>query len=667
MDRDEIDHILRRKRKPTEKACYPCHRRKVRCNHAQPCSTCQRRGHPEICSYSFSATKRRGKRRRPGVGDSLQDLPVAGGDSEEAVDDTLLTPSLEPPDSQSNAGNSPSFTNGEESTPADDTYQGDNSIVSMLRLRAVNPTSSSRIRDARVFFGLQNSVSSDSLFTVPTAQQRWETLVKLSPQNEEFHRFFPSYRHTAYPFMPFLIDIDRFEVRVCKYLESCAAGELQDKSHPSDTWVGDEGVTFVALLLAILSCGSHFSTLPITQRSEASRDYVRRAFQVLQLANYMLRPSLDAVQTLLILGNTLQNIGQSDGAWVLLGTTARLAQALGLHTEHGAGHSESDIRNRRALWAAIVWQDCFLSVCHGRPTSVSNIQVQTLHCSSAPRSPLTYTEVMRSIAYICFEVTESNPDAECSVRLLQAIDDCSSHAELYLQTRDSCKNLRELLEYLALQINTSFTICFLCRPAISKSFPILQTDAHRLLIVRAKKGLQNVLERFLEFEALSVVPLRSWSMIHSALTSMLLLSIWEETRDDSKSQELQKSVLNVLLKASQRDASMDANREPHWLSKRHVQALMTLLETIRNTPCPTTAPDQASRIFKEQLDPNGAQILENIMATDLCLISDQTYAAFDQFSPDEGQQFPWISTNLSPIAYVDEIMNVLFYDTTQLQ
>ncbi|EHK42409.1 hypothetical protein TRIATDRAFT_202092, partial [Trichoderma atroviride IMI 206040] len=601
MDRDEIDHILRRRRKPTEKACYPCHRRKVRCNHGHPCSTCQRRGHPEICSYSFSATKRRGKRRQADANNSLRASSVA----DESVPRRA-------------------------STPADDTYEGDNSIVSMLRQRVADRPPSSGIRDARVFFGLQNSFSNDPLFTVPTTQQRWETLVKLSPQNEEFHRFFPSYRHTAYSFMPFLVDIDRFEVRVCKYLESCAAGQLQDKLHASDTWVSDDGVAFVALLLAILSCGAHFSTLPITQRSEAARDFVRRAFQVLQLVNYMLRPSLDAVQTLLILGNTLQNIGQSDGAWVLLGTTARLAQALGLHTEHGAGHSGSDIRNRRALWAAIVWQDCFLSVCHGRPTSVSNIQVQKLHRSNISSSFLSYTEVMRSIAYICFEVTESNPDAEHSVRLLQSIDDCSSRAQPYLQTRDFCKNLRELLEYLALQINTSFTICFLCRPAISKSTPILQTDAHRLLIVRAKRGLQNVLERFLEFQALSIVPLRSWSMIHSALTSMLLLSIWEETRDDSKSQELQKSVLNVLLKASQRDATIDANSEPHWLSTRHVQALMTLLENIRNTPCPTTAPDQASRISKEQQDPNGSQILGNIMSTDICAISDQTYAAFDQ-------------------------------------
>lgn len=137
------------------------------------------------------------------------------------------------------------------------------------------------------------------------------------------------------------------------------------------------------------------------------------------------------------------------------------------------------------------------------------------------------------MAYICFEVTESNPDAERSVRLLQSIDDCTSHAQPHLQTRDSCKNLREILEYLALQINTSFTVCFLCRPAINKSTPISHTEAHRLLIVRAKEGLRNVLERFLEFQALSIVPLRSWSMIHSALASMLLLSIWEETRNDS--------------------------------------------------------------------------------------------------------------------------------------
>ncbi|EHK21883.1 uncharacterized protein TRIVIDRAFT_191864 [Trichoderma virens Gv29-8] len=640
MDREEIERILHRKRKPQEKACYPCHRRKVRCNHCQPCSTCERRGHPEICSYSFgrpAATKRRDKQPRLDVDNPLQAIPVTGSaisrqnSPQEAVgsgtderhlsSSNLLHPSDDAIDGQSNAGNPFNFADdirpsNEVITPADHTYEGDNSIVAVLRQHAIDLPSSSRIRDARMFFGLQNSFSSDPLFTVPTLQQRWESLLSFLPQNQEFHRFFPSYRYTAYPFMPFLVDIGRFELRVCKYLESWAAGELQDKLHPSYPWISDEGVTFVALLLATLSCGSHFSTLHVTQRCEISRDFVRRAFKALQLANYMLRPSLDAVQTLLILGNTLQNIGQSDGAWVLLGTTVRLAQALGLHTENGV-------------------HDCFLSVCHGRPASVSNVQVQTLWRSNTFSSTLSYIEVMRSVAFICFEVTESTPDMERSVRLVQKIDDCSSRSQPYLKNRDSCGNLQELLEHLALQINTSFAICFLCRPAIKKPTSTFDSEAHQFLIVRAKKGLQNILKAFLDFQALSIVPLRNWSMIHSALTSTLLLSIWEETRGDSRARDLREGVLNVLLETSQRDTDLNANIEQHchrthWLSTRHVRTLKNLLETICNIPL------------------RSSTRLRKIPGK----VTDTANSALD-----EDYQFPWISTDLSPIAYVDEIMN----------
>jgi hypothetical protein len=83
------------------------------------------------------------------------------------------------------------------------------------------------------------------------------------------------------------------------------------------------------------------------------------------------------------------------------------------------------------------------------------------------------------------------------------------------------------------------------------------------------------LKAFLDFQAFSIVPLRNWSMIHSALTSLLLLIIWEETRNDLISRDLQERVLNVHLEASQRDVDLDANLEYHyqrtdWLSTRHV-------------------------------------------------------------------------------------------------
>lgn len=48
----EVNDFLRKKRKAREhKACYPCRRRKVKCDLSRPCQTCRDREHPELCSY----------------------------------------------------------------------------------------------------------------------------------------------------------------------------------------------------------------------------------------------------------------------------------------------------------------------------------------------------------------------------------------------------------------------------------------------------------------------------------------------------------------------------------------------------------------------------------------------------------------------------------------
>ncbi len=78
----------------------------------------------------------------------------------------------------------------------------------------------------------------------------------------------------------------------------------------------------------------------------------KRSFEALRLANFLFHPCLDIVQALLILGNTLQNMGQSDAAWVLLGTTIRLAQSLGLHTEAVAQRPGCVGVKARAVWYA---------------------------------------------------------------------------------------------------------------------------------------------------------------------------------------------------------------------------------------------------------------------------------------------------------------------------
>lgn len=73
--------------------------------------------------------------------------------------------------------------------------------------------------------------------------------------------------------------------------------------------------------------------------------------QALRLANFLCRPSLHVIQALVIIGNTILNNGQSNAAWTLLGTTTRLAQTLGLHTEKVVVHWPENTRfEARAVW-----------------------------------------------------------------------------------------------------------------------------------------------------------------------------------------------------------------------------------------------------------------------------------------------------------------------------
>jgi hypothetical protein len=162
--------------------------------------------------------------------------------------------------------------------------------------------------------------------------------------------------------------MDRFESDLCTYLSAHSAGELRDQNNITDRWATDKSIGHISLLLATLAAGAHYSDIEYPHRLELATDFgrssvtncsshtmltilVRRSFHALRLANFLFRPSLDTIQALLIIGNTLQNMGQSDAAWALLGTTVRLAQTIGLHTERSTTHWPEYVRAKaKSLW-----------------------------------------------------------------------------------------------------------------------------------------------------------------------------------------------------------------------------------------------------------------------------------------------------------------------------
>lgn len=113
--------------------------------------------------------------------------------------------------------------------------------------------------------------------------------------------------------------------------------------------------------------------------------------QALRIASFMSRPTLCAIQTLVMIGPYLTNSGRFLDAWTLFGTTVRLAHSVGLHRKPSLLDPAPSIREsatRQTLWWWILHMDQQYSVTLGRPLGISGIG------DCPPPSPLTTNQTM---------------------------------------------------------------------------------------------------------------------------------------------------------------------------------------------------------------------------------------------------------------------------------
>lgn len=162
---DEVDRVLRLKSREREShACYPCKKRKVKCDGTQPCKTCQKRKHPQICTYELSHSRRRSASHREITRSASPASPGA------VLNATTETPS-QPEDRSKNY-----------------VYSGDNSVVSILRLRA-SDANESVAREVGSVLGLQNTFNSYPFMDSKTPRDRWKALLSVVPQRNEVLKY----------------------------------------------------------------------------------------------------------------------------------------------------------------------------------------------------------------------------------------------------------------------------------------------------------------------------------------------------------------------------------------------------------------------------------------------------------------------------------------------
>ncbi|KAI9727008.1 MAG: hypothetical protein M1834_008590 [Cirrosporium novae-zelandiae] len=602
---EEVNRILRlRKKHRQPTSCYPCRQRKVKCDNHQPCLTCSKRGHPEICSYNparknIEDAGRAGLTRgfKPGNGPETSSQNASYHDN-----NAQFSGSPKVSNSFLNVSSRPSpnnmYSNNPEVIPTqnrddaratrqslqggcnDYSYTGANSTASFVRFQA-RDANHPLAQEIEPVLGLRNTYERYPFMETESPEEQRQTLSRLLPDQKEVLRLFQFYRNLAFPFNPILVDIDGFESDLCIYLEDLATNKFGEHA-------AERPIAQIGLLLATLASGAQFSDMNHHDRMSSSQDFARRSFHCLRLANFLCRPSLDSVQALLVLGNVLQNNGQSDAAWTLLGSTVRLAQTLGIHTERGIRNLPENLRIKsRKLWFNVVWQDSLLCLCFDRPPAVAMHRRDNPIPTMDP-SELSYTDAMYHICDIGLGtvVTRDSPqfDVNQSLQALLEIDDLRLHVKPHLQSKDNCKTFQQHFEYFAFRLHTSFLASVICRPAIRHVPSSQEQSKYTLLVERAKISLVNTAQAFLVFQSLSIVPLRTWSMIHSGLSSALLLGLWRETRDCPESRDLQRGIFKVFSSQEGEATETEILGDPNcaWLSKAHIRALLALRSVIHD-------------------------------------------------------------------------------------
>ncbi|OJD33857.1 fungal specific transcription factor domain-containing protein [Diplodia corticola] len=518
-------------------------------------------------------------------------------------------------------------------------FLGENSAASYLR--QMGGAESHIARDIVPALGLRNTRAQYPFINAETDDEKSRELAKVLPTHGEILSFYHVYRAIAFPLAPLIVDIEDFESRLADYLEKLAG------STPTRLVVTNEReeAARIALLLATLAAGAQYSERDAQERRRISRDFARRSFHALRLANFLLRPLLTSLQALLILGTFLQNDGNADAAWAMSGTTMRLAQSLGLHSEYGTAENIPDKEKvtRSKLWLTIAQQDCVLSLCFDRPTALAYMPF--VSCDTiGSHQPNNFQQVMWDMSKIGLRLlarrTSSDANIENILEKLQELDQVMVQAAPHLRNKSDCTTLQEKVQHFLVSQHRSFAISAVCRPTFKKLQRIDNDSTFLHILSTGKNALAQTVKSFLDLHSMSVYPTRSWTSIHEALSSALLLTILGETRKSSTLANMQKRLIHVLLSRAQDDSPGKMNNA---LTSSHLNALKALQRLMQEA---SERPRMGSVISQQEpRDPALAFPADSTVPSSDGLGVAATDPAFD-----------FLQSDLSPMAFLDSII-----------
>ncbi|KAF9875299.1 hypothetical protein CkaCkLH20_07119 [Colletotrichum karsti] len=449
-------------------------------------------------------------------------------------------------------------------------YLGQNSIPSLLREQSAANELQEGVdirQDMRSILGLDTSAPFPLMSSKHLDSLTREISAEL-PSDREVMKLFRTYKETPQQFWGFVVDIDDLESKLMVYLEDRARNASNATRTPKPV-----SASWLAILFALLAVGSQYHDSPYHIRTRDSQKYIQISFHFLRLGNFLLRPTFDSIQALLLTSFVLLNDMKAEASWALLGLTCRLAQSLGLHRPNpsdGRDSARNDGQSkemiRRKLWWTCVWHDTLTSLSFDRPpmTNIPCCPIPTVHHTIA--GEYGYLDTMYHLCEIISR--RLNPDVATTVSYEQMVENCEAVENLRnmvapnIRIKEQCKTAIDRLQHYAVRLHTSFVISVCCRPALRRDCTKLTPEQKRHLSDKCQHNLAETVKMFLAMHQLSVIPTRSWAFTYHGLSSALLLGILGETKNSPEVRQLQGDLIAALSATAAKEATSPSAHIP---------------------------------------------------------------------------------------------------------
>ncbi|OJD13421.1 hypothetical protein AJ78_06130 [Emergomyces pasteurianus Ep9510] len=612
----QVDAIIRTKRKAREpKACYPCHTRKVKCDRNLPCDGCVKRDHADLCSYErpskkrhvtaaqvYGATNNGGDTGSAQVNPAELQIGTAGAagkvsipkeewdsvctklkDMEsmitslrmgfEQVELGLAMPSAIP--SASSAGRSgDSFPDREGIHASNElgngtVHLGSRSVIAYLLGRSgTSQEASQALLEGGILpkLGLDNESATYpfvDLWSTDISTFDMRAVCAVLPDEDQCRMFVQRYRDIGATIYPVIPDIEQFEANLDTLLQNRAMwGGLHPESSDETDKPYGMSLAFIGLLFAALAAGCQSSDLPSKERELTSQVYVCCSYQFLRMTNFLSQPTLEAIQTLLIIGNVLSYNMNPGVSYVLLGMTLRMGLALGLHVESNR-FSSAERYIRRRVWWSMAWQDSHFSLSYDRPSTMAFSQPDIpYHVNSQPGNR-SYFETLSRIISLTMEILKGrmlSPHSQMGVPVIQAYKDelqrIMADGAPHLRDPQYCLSPFDHLERLGLKLHSSYITSELCRPALKNA----ESKEPCWVVMRKDcvAALARTIEAYTELCSLSSQAGRSWIGLQRAISSAFLLAVIGESKNDPHILQLLRRLESVIAERASSEGAFNA-------------------------------------------------------------------------------------------------------------